>query len=337
MGESVLHCPEVAGPARRDEGAGPDSPRPAPRWVRLAAGLVRRLPAGRYRLTHWLGRRPGPPFLATTPAAVGGFSFVCDLRDSIAREVCFTGQYEPQETALLRQLLGPGQTFVDVGANWGYFTFLAAALTGPAGRIVSLEPDPRLFALLQANLRHNGLGRVTALPVAAADRADTLRLAGFDAAGGNWGQSRLANADAAASFLVPTTLLDAALDRLGVVAIDVLKMDIEGAEDLALRGMADGLSRHRYRHVLLEVHPALLAERGRTFEQTVAPLTAAGYRPWRIDHSPAATRRAAYRPATRLADLLTPTAAGEPLDLWPHLLWVSPEAKPPVAGTRPLS
>jgi FkbM family methyltransferase len=315
--------------------AGPAGPperiRPAPRWVRLAAGLVRRLPVGRYRVMHWLGRRPAAPFLATTPAAFGGFSFVCDLRDSIAREVCFTGQYEPQETALLRHLLGPGKTFVDVGANWGYFTLLAASLTGPAGRIVSLEPDPRLFPLLRANLRHNRLGHVTALQLAAADRTDTLRLMGFDAAGGNWGQSRLCERPPAASFSVPAAPLDEALDEAGVGEVEVVKMDIEGAEDLALRGMEAGLARGRYRHVLLEVHPHLLAERGRTFEQTVAPLTAAGYRPWRIDHSPAATRRAAYAQAARLADLLRPMAPGESLDLWPHLLWVRPDAELPAA------
>jgi predicted methyltransferase len=49
----------------------------------------------------------------------------------------------PQETALVRRLLNPGMTFVDVGANRGYFTLLGASLVGPAGRVVSVEADPR--------------------------------------------------------------------------------------------------------------------------------------------------------------------------------------------------
>ena len=53
------------------------------------------------------------------PADFGACCFQCDLRDGIMREVCLTGRYEPQETALLQQILQPGMTFVDVGANWG--------------------------------------------------------------------------------------------------------------------------------------------------------------------------------------------------------------------------
>jgi FkbM family methyltransferase len=298
-----------------------------PHWVRLAASLVQRLPAGRYRVAHWLGKGTSQPFLARTPGRLGHFCFVCHLGDSIAREVCFTGQYEPQETALLRHLLGQGMTFVDVGANWGYFSLLAAGLLGPSGRIVSLEPDPRLHALLQANLRHNRMANVTALPLAAADRKGTLPLVPFDESEGNWGVSRLVEQPAATTLSIPTAPIDEILDDLGIDQVDLLKMDIEGTEDLALRGMAAGLARHRYRFVLLEVHPALLAERGRTFEETVEPVRAAGYVSWQIDHSASTTRKAAYGRWGRLSDLVHARGEGERLDPWPHLLWVSPKAE----------
>jgi FkbM family methyltransferase len=301
--------------------------RRAPRWVRLAAYLVRWLPAGRYRVAHWLGTGATQPFLARTPRRLGNFCFVCHLGDSIAREVCFTGQYEPQETALLRHLLGPGMTFVDVGANWGYFSLLAAGLLGPTGRIVSLEPDPRLHALLQANLGHNRMANVTALPLAAADHKGILPLVPFDESQGNWGLSRLADQPAATTLSIPTAPLDEVLDDQGIDQVNLLKMDIEGAEDLALRGMAAGLARYRYRFVLLEVHPALLAERGRTFEETVEPLRAAGYVSWRIDHSASTTRKAAYGRWGHLGDLIQARADGELLGPWPHLLWVSPKAE----------
>src|SRR5438309_3356841 len=88
-----------------------------PLWVRFFSGLVRRLPAGRYRLMNWLCRRPSGPFWAQSTATLGSFTFQCDLRDQIAREVCFTGCYEPQETAIVQHLLSPGMVFVDVGAN----------------------------------------------------------------------------------------------------------------------------------------------------------------------------------------------------------------------------
>ena len=90
------------------------------------------------------------------PDSLGGFTFICDVRDSLMREVCFTGMYEPQETLLAQQLLRRGMTVVDVGANWGYFTLLAAHLVGNRGRVLSLEPDPRMFRLLQQNVATTG-------------------------------------------------------------------------------------------------------------------------------------------------------------------------------------
>src|SRR5579862_7639716 len=129
--------------------------RPAPKWVRLAAKIIRRLPAGRYRLIHGICRRPPDEFLMSMPAELGGYQFTCNLRDTISREVCFTGYYEPQETAIVRSILRPGMNFVDVGANWGYFTLLSASLVGANGRVLSLEPDPRLFLMLSENVRRS--------------------------------------------------------------------------------------------------------------------------------------------------------------------------------------
>lgn len=295
-----------------------------PTWARLSAALVRRLPVGRYRLANWLGQWQTPAFWARTPLKLGGRLFACYLRDCIARDVYFTGSYEPQETALVQRLLRPGMTFVDVGANWGFFTLLAAHCTGATGRVIALEPDPRLFALLQANLRRNGLDFVVAHQLAAADRADVLHLAGFDEQAGNWGLSRLTNQSAAGTFAVQAGPIDALMDELAIDHVDLLKMDIEGSEDLALRGMQAGLSQRRYERILLEVHPGLLAEKGKTVREGCQQLVAAGYRAWWIDHSPAALRRAAYARLLDPADFLSSASLEGPCDAWPHLLWLSP-------------
>jgi FkbM family methyltransferase len=256
---------------------------------------------------------------------MGGYSFRCDLRDAIAREVCFTGRYEPQETALVRAFLQPGMTFVDVGANWGYFTLLAAHLVGPEGRVLSLEPDPRLFRTLQENVRRNRLDQVWPFPVAASNGPGTLTLAGYDERSDNWGLSKLVEeAGGATSFSVAAQPLDGLLDQVGIDRVDLLKMDIEGAEELALHGMRAGLSRSRYRRILLEVHPAILGERGRTLANVFELLIGPGYRGWRIDHSPSATRRAAYARSAKPVDFLRPMNLATLQDDWPHLLWLAP-------------
>ena len=121
--------------------------------ARLAASIFSRLPMGRFRLAALYSQWNPNPFWGRMSATVGGAWFRCNPRESISRaDVYFTGRYEPQETAILRELLKPGMTFVDVGANWGYFTLVGAHLVGPSGRVISLEPEPRLFRLLVSNV-----------------------------------------------------------------------------------------------------------------------------------------------------------------------------------------
>jgi FkbM family methyltransferase len=306
-----------------------------PAWVRVAAAVIPALPAARYRLIDRLCRRAPTPFWMELPADAGGYAYECDLKDAIVREVCFTGRYEPQETALLRALLRPGMTFADVGANWGYFTLLGAHLVGPRGRVLAVEADPRMFATLARNIARNALPHVTALHAAVADRACTVTLAGYRDGDDKRGLSKLVETVPAGSptFRVAAQPLDAACDRLGIVACDVVKMDVEGAELLALVGMAEGLRAGRYRRILIELHPTMLAERGTDIAAVVGALGDNGYRGWWIDHSPTITRRVAYARRPRVTGLLTPFDPAAPglwrRDAWPHMLWLAPSVAGP--------
>jgi FkbM family methyltransferase len=266
------------------------------------------------------------PFMARTPAILGDLTFQVDWNDGIARDVCLMGVYEPQETALLRALLRPGMTCVDVGANWGYFTLLAADLTGVQGCVIALEPDPRLFQTLRRNVEANDLGQVQALQLAASDAPGSLWLEGHDPRSDNRGTSHLVSTvrDGTVSFRVESSTIDALLDARNVSMVDLLKMDIEGAEALALRGMREGLAARRYARVLLELHPTLLGEHGSSVGEIISLMLDAGYRGWWIDHSPAAVRRASYDRHVRPDEYLRPIDAAAPADAWPHALWVAP-------------
>lgn len=304
---------------------------PMPLWVRSSRAVISRLPAGRYRMMHSVVavmNRFGfarVPFVAEH-RRLDGVRFICHLRDSIAREVCFTGGYEPVETELVRRLLRPGDSFADVGANWGYFTLLASKLVGAAGCVLSIEPDPRLFKLLADNLHLSACTNVQARSVAAADRHATLALCGFEESGGNWGLSRLVAAEpGAADFAVCAEPLDELLAGAGMHDVRLLKLDVEGAEDCALRGLSGALADNIVQFVLIELHPTSLAQRGISVRDVLQPMIRAGYQGWRIDHSHTTTRRAAYGAVAQPAALLSPVDAGchEPADPWPHQLWVS--------------
>jgi FkbM family methyltransferase len=276
----------------------------------------------------WLCRGRRDRFIARFSASRSELSFVCDLRDGIAREVCFLGGYGPQETRLLCTLLAPGMTVIDVGANWGYFTLVAASIVGPRGRVIALEPEPRVFALLKENLLLNHLSHVLALREAATDRASTMPLYGFDEDGGNWGVSSVVLASpGAVRTRVVGRPVDAVVRDADLASVDLVKIDVEGHELEVLAGMADGLGRGCYRRVIIEWHRTAFHAPHAALEAGVAKLCEAGYRGWWIDHTLPATRSAAYGGAPRLY----PVESARFDDVWPHTIWVAPDEADPAS------
>lgn len=297
-----------------------------PTWVSLSRKGIQMLPRGRYSLMNWLCRRHVAAFDAPLNVSHQSINFVCDLQDAIAREVYFMGHYEPQETALVCDILRPGMCFVDVGANWGYYTLLAAALVGDGGRVISLEPHPRLFHLLKTNVSKNELSQVSLMDVAAADRDGEMNLEGFDETHSNSGTSRLTEKlnENALNYRVKGRLLEPLLDASSVTDVDLLKIDIEGGEALVLPTLRQGLARGRFKHILLELHPAALRQMRVSAESLIEMVLSFGYYAWGIDHSAKAFRRAAYSNRIKPREYLTPFDGNGSLDDWPHLLFVAP-------------
>jgi FkbM family methyltransferase len=301
--------------------------RQEPAWVGVASSIIRRLPRGRYRAANWFGRRPVTPFWARMPADLGGLRFRCDLRDAIMRDVCLTGRYEPQETDLLQQFLRPGMTFVDVGANWGYFTLAGGFLVGWRGRVVSVEADPAAVRAIRDNCFHNHLDWVSVVGAAAMDRSCSLQFQSYDARATDSGNYGIATTTTVVRNARPLEVqgraLDDILDEAGVKRVDLLKMDIEGGEGRALTGLHRRLSAGCVERILLEVHPQHLLDQGSSPDQVIRQLLGYGYQGWTIDHSVSATQRLA---AGRLdvSRILAPLARASDLGLWPHLLWERP-------------
>jgi FkbM family methyltransferase len=184
--------------------------------------------------------------------------------------------------------------------------------------------------ILGANVVRNALSHVDVLHVAAAACDGRAILSGYDATTTKWGLSKIVErADGERNtFEVATAALDDIVDERRIDHVDVLKMDIEGAEDYAVAGMADGLKRQRYRRILLELHPGILAERGRSAWDVLRRFSDAGYRGWWIDYSAHATRHAAYTRRPYVGRYLRPLVVGDTPsawqgDAWPHVLWLA--------------
>jgi len=263
---------------------------------------------------------------------LGGCTFDCSLQDMVARNVFFAGCSAAQEIAFVRGVLKPGMNFVDVGANWGLFTLVAGQLVGSAGRVIALEPDPRILPKLKANIRRNGLNQAQVMAVAAAERDSNLLLAAHDHAGENWGVSRLIENIPAGqtTFTVQSRRLDSLLNEAeaeaqaeaGLGAVDLVKIDVEGAEDRVLAGMEPGLSSHRYRRILMELHPLQLRARGRTATDVVNALIAKGYHGYSLDYSEAGIRRAYYHPWLHYSEFVRPLEQGM-ADAQPRTIWLA--------------
>src|SRR6267143_7173741 len=157
--------------------------------------------------------------------------------------------YEP-ELEYLRSLLSPGATFVDVGANLGIYTLVASRIVGHSGRVIAFEPSVQSFPLLQKNITLNSLTNVSAFPVALSAKAGRIRLyhAPCCPSGNSFGHHPSFHG----SFeTVDTESLDDALHRIPAARVDVIKMDVQGAEELVLRGA---------RKVVASMRPVIIFE-----------------------------------------------------------------------------
>lgn len=152
------------------------------------------------------------------------------------------GTYEPEVSAVFRRVLRPGMGVIDIGANIGYFTMLSAALTGPEGFVLAIEPNPRNARLLAASRRANGFTQVVLSQTAAGPATGVLVLHAMDSNGTTSEPPDSPEALLAAETVAcvrPEALLPP--DR----RIDLIKADVEGAEYKALLGCAGVIARDR--------------------------------------------------------------------------------------------
>jgi FkbM family methyltransferase len=166
------------------------------------------------------------------------------------------GVYEPGTTQLIESTVKPGMIVVDVGAHAGYYTLLAARLAGPEGKVYAFEADPANYRLLIENIELNAYTNIHAVPQAVA--GSTGRLSFYISP---WGSDRNSlyqdnTGPEARRVEVDAVTLDDFMARLGRPAIDLIKMDIEGAEFVALEGMKETLEKTR--KLIIEFSPAAL-------------------------------------------------------------------------------
>lgn len=189
-----------------------------------------------------------------------GQKMYVDTRDvSVAPHLMIDGHWEPEISHVFRSLIQPGDTVLDVGANFGYFGLLAGSvLDKTKGRIHFIEANPTLLPYLRKTLAVNGLSTfATVSNVGIADVEGELE---FNVLEDYWGSSSFSDemvrdASIASKRTVQTTTLDQYCSQHGLRTIDVVKLDVEGYEERAYRGMTQVVATSPGLTLLVEFTP----------------------------------------------------------------------------------
>lgn len=251
---------------------------------------------GAWRLVSWI-RRFEPDDWPELAIRRNGIRWRLWYRlDHVSKALLYAGVYEKESTALVRAIVKPSWTCIDLGANCGYFSVLMGTLSMPGGRVVAFEPSETFAARLQENVRLNGLTNVRLVQAGVSDASGTLTLT---RGGCNAGFHDEKEAPAPVDFearsrasyarhqevertQVRVTTLDQELADLGITHVDFIKMDVEGFEAAVIRGGMSTIAQSRP-WLLFEYKRDVAPGVSRGVAEIAAPLEALGYRFLRED------------------------------------------------------
>ncbi len=222
-----------------------------------------------------------------------GLELVVPSNEDAGRLIAFLGSYEREETDYLVPLIRPDDVCFDVGANAGYYTTLMAQ-SARLGSVHAFEPDPVCGALLQLNVRINRLENVVLNPVVLGATPGRVQFVRATDSGFN-SLRDTGRRPVSGTFQVTMNTMDAYAESSGIRRVDVLKIDVEGAEGLVIEGarrlLEDASTQPRL--ILLELFEPNQRPFGSKIEDIVTRLGRCGYEPFVISRGkPAAYTRA---------------------------------------------
>ena len=200
---------------------------------------------------------------------LGRFKFYVHGDDSLGINLIMDGFWEPHVTHFIADSVKPGMTVLDLGANYGYFTVLMAALVGPKGRVHAVEANPAIVPNLQRNIQVNGFGDTLAGPRIATVHEKGVWHTSNDVLTFGIPPAEAKNARILAADQVSrvqqrgwkiTEVKTMALDDFDVENVSFIKADVEGAEEALWHGMRQFVKRNANLTMLLEFNVARCAD-----------------------------------------------------------------------------
>ncbi|MBU2564047.1 FkbM family methyltransferase [Patescibacteria group bacterium] len=189
-------------------------------------------------------------FLKSNFTIIQGQKMFLDSEDSL--RLSLSGVYEPFETKIIKSVIKKDNTVIDIGANIGYYTLLFAKLVGRNGKIIAFEPDPDNFFLLKKNVEINGYKNATLIQKAVSNKIGTTKL--YLHKNDKKQHSIYNSNNSRKSIEIESTRADNYINE----KVDLIKIDIEGAEGETIKGMKNLLKKNKKIKIITEFSPCSL-------------------------------------------------------------------------------
>ena len=198
------------------------------------------------------------------------------LHPNDAFRLSIYGIHGTHDFKIIKNNVKDGDNVIDLGANIGYFTLILAKLVGPTGKVFAFEPDPRNLALLKKNVEYNNYKNVIIVPKAVSNVNDKCTLYTGQK---TFGQNKIYKPKKTKTQkFIPidseTVRLDDFFKTNGLLdKISFIKIDVEGAEFLALSGMKEILKLNKNIKIFTEAEISYLEDAGSSYDQFIDLLT----------------------------------------------------------------
>ena len=211
-----------------------------------------------------------------------GYKMCYNPRDmGLPRMLLMYGYYEKYSTELFRRIIKRGDVFLDIGANLGHYTLIAANLVGENGKVYAFEPAPSNYDLLVKSMKVNGYENIVAIPKAVSNMSGMTRLVLNPHESGIY---HLDSLDSDDSVIIEAITLDVFF-KDKEKRVNIIKMDVEGAEMLALEGMSEILKSNDNLTIFTEFSPVMIRRAGSSPEEFLKQFVGYGFELFHINES----------------------------------------------------
>jgi FkbM family methyltransferase len=211
-----------------------------------------------------------------------GIHYIAWINEDIGKKLLLLRSYERQETSVIKRLVHPGDTCIDVGGNIGYYSLNLAALSGPAGRVYVFEPIERNALVIKLASILNRFRNIEVLPYAVTDSEQEVSLGIPE---DDTGYAYVVPSETCDSVKVKSLTLDSFVEQRNLDRVTFIKVDVEGAEALVLKGARRLLSDpiRGPRAVMVELIDEYLSRFNSTSHEVKEYMASLGFLPYYAD------------------------------------------------------